>query len=75
LTSNHYRSVHALTLTECYFLLLPHSQEHLARAKDYAEAHRMKLKSDALEAWELERWRTKRQGEMLQREQKVRPRS
>ncbi|KAG5190232.1 hypothetical protein JKP88DRAFT_299584 [Tribonema minus] len=45
-------------------------QEHLARAKDYAEAHRMKLKSDALEAWELERWRTKRQGEMLQREQK-----
>jgi hypothetical protein len=46
-------------------------QEHLAKAKDYAEAHKMKLKSDALEAWELEKWRNKRQQEMFQREQKV----
>eukprot|EP00953_Heterococcus_sp_UTEX-ZZ885_P019612 10952-Heterococcus_DN1.PRE.3 len=45
-------------------------QEHLAKAKDYAEAHKMKLKSDALEAWELEKWRNKRQQEMFQREQK-----
>lgn len=45
-------------------------QEHLAKAKDYAEAHKIKLKSDALEAWELEKWRNKRQQEMFQKEQK-----
>ncbi|CAM9879227.1 unnamed protein product [Chrysoparadoxa australica] len=45
-------------------------QERLAKARDYAEAHKMKLKSDALEAWELEKWRNKRQQEMYQREQK-----
>ncbi|CAM9914508.1 unnamed protein product [Phaeothamnion confervicola] len=45
-------------------------QEHLARARDYSEAHKMKLKSDALEAWELERWRNRRQQELLQRETK-----
>lgn len=45
-------------------------QEHLAKAKDYAEAHKMKLKSDALEAWELEKWRNKRQVDLCQRESK-----
>ncbi|CBN78299.1 conserved unknown protein [Ectocarpus siliculosus] len=45
-------------------------QEHLAKAKDYAEAHKMKLKSDALEAWELEQWRNKRQADLCQRESK-----
>jgi hypothetical protein len=28
-------------------------QETMARAKDYTEAHKLKLKADALEAWEL----------------------
>lgn len=30
----------------------------------------MKLKSDALEAWELEQWRNKRQADLCQRESK-----
>ena len=30
----------------------------------------MKLKSDALEAWELEKWRNKRQADLCQRESK-----
>lgn len=30
----------------------------------------MKLKSDALEAWELEKWRNKRQADLWQRESK-----
>lgn len=49
---------------------MPCLQEHLAKARDYAEAHKMKLKSDALEAWELERWRNKRQADLCQRESK-----
>lgn len=36
-------------------------QERLAKAKDYAEAHKMKLKADALEAWELERFQNNKQ--------------
>ena len=28
-------------------------QETMARSKDYTEAHKLKLKADALEAWEL----------------------
>ncbi|KAJ1457369.1 hypothetical protein M885DRAFT_515453 [Pelagophyceae sp. CCMP2097] len=43
-------------------------QEHLARQKDYAEAHKIKLKCDALEAWELEKWSSAKQHEMFQRE-------
>ncbi|KAF4028913.1 hypothetical protein GN244_ATG19386 [Phytophthora infestans] len=43
-------------------------EEHLARQKDYGEAHKIKLKSDALEAWELEKWRNLKQQEMFQRE-------
>lgn len=34
----------------------------------YGEAHKIKLKSDALEAWELEKWRNLKQQEMFQRE-------
>lgn len=34
----------------------------------YAEAHKIKLKADALEAWELEKWHSTRQQELLQRE-------
>ncbi|RLN90549.1 hypothetical protein BBJ28_00012307 [Nothophytophthora sp. Chile5] len=56
-------------------------EEHLARQKEfvnpaevlhsldcYGEAHKIKLKSDALEAWELEKWRNLKQQEMFQRE-------
>uniref|UniRef100_A0A7S2UZK5 Uncharacterized protein n=1 Tax=Fibrocapsa japonica TaxID=94617 RepID=A0A7S2UZK5_9STRA len=45
-------------------------QEHLARSKDYQEAHKIKLKSDALEAWELEKWKSQKEQEMLQKEAK-----
>eukprot|EP01041_Mallomonas_annulata_P001675 gene1675-3235_t len=45
-------------------------QDTLAKQKDYAEAHKMKLKADALEAWELEKWHNQRQTELLQRETK-----
>lgn len=43
-------------------------EEHLARQKDYGEAHKIRLKSEALEAWELEKWRNRKQQEMYQRE-------
>ena len=36
-------------------------QEHLAKARDYTEAHKMKLKADALEAWEIERYSNNKQ--------------
>ena len=45
-------------------------QEHLARQKDYSEAHKIKLKCDALEAWELEKWHNNKQHNMFQREAK-----
>merc|ERR1719424_1362882 len=45
-------------------------QEHLARQKDYTEAHKIKLKCDALEAWELEKWQNSKQQEIYQREAK-----
>jgi len=45
-------------------------QETLAKQKDYAEAHKIKLKSDALEAWELEKWHSERQQDLLQKEAK-----
>merc|ERR1719272_1116906 len=49
-------------------------QEHLAKQKDYTEAHKMKLKSDALEAWELEKWRNQKQQQIFQRETKFKHR-
>ena len=45
-------------------------QDTLAKQKDYAEAHKMKLKGDALEAWELEKWHSQRQQDLLGREAK-----
>jgi len=45
-------------------------QETLAKQKDYAEAHKIKLKGDALEAWELEKWHSQRQQDLLQKEAK-----
>lgn len=45
-------------------------QETLAKQKDYAEAHKIKLKSDALEAWELEKWHAERQQDLLGKEGK-----
>lgn len=45
-------------------------QERLAKARDYTEAHKMKLKADALEAWELERFQSLKQQEIFQKEAK-----
>mmetsp|Transcript_8839 Transcript_8839/g.13230 ORF Transcript_8839/g.13230 Transcript_8839/m.13230 type:complete len:268 (-) Transcript_8839:204-1007(-) len=45
-------------------------QETLAKQKDYAEAHKIKLKADALEAWELEKWHSQRQQDLLAKEGK-----
>eukprot|EP00968_Pinguiococcus_pyrenoidosus_P013490 scaffold1221_cov237-Pinguiococcus_pyrenoidosus.AAC.1 len=45
----------------------PLTREHLAKARDYTEAHKIKLKADALEAWETERWRNGKQQEMFQK--------
>ena len=45
-------------------------QDTLAKQKDYAEAHKIKLKSDALEAWELEKWHSQRQQDLLTKETK-----
>lgn len=36
----------------------------------YAEAHKIKLKADALEAWELEKWHSQRQTDLLAKEGK-----
>lgn len=35
----------------------------------YSEAHKIKLKADALEAWELEKWHSQRQQELTQKEE------
>ena len=43
-------------------------QEHLAKARDYREAHETKRKADVLEACETERWREGKRAEMLQKE-------
>jgi len=45
-------------------------QEHLARQRDYTEAHKMKLKADSLENWELEKQQNARQRSMFQKEAK-----
>lgn len=45
-------------------------QDHLARQKDYAEAHKIKNKADQLEAWEVEKWKNSRQQEMYAKEAK-----
>lgn len=45
-------------------------QDVLAKQKDYAEAHKIKLKADSLEAWEVEKWKNKTQTEMYRKEGK-----
>ena len=42
-------------------------QETLARNKDYAEAHKIKVKADALESFEYDKWEGLRQQEALQK--------
>jgi len=45
-------------------------QEHLAKAKDYSEAQKVKSKADKLEERELENWRRRQQHEVFQQETK-----
>ena len=49
-------------------------QETLARQKDYKEAHRIKLRADQLEAWELEKLRNTTQQGMYSKEAQFRRR-
>ena len=44
-------------------------QDHLAKAKDYNEAHKVKAKADKLEALDMERWLQKRQEGITQQEE------
>ena len=43
-------------------------EEHLARSKNYSEAHKVKAKADRMEAKETEQWNKMKQKEMLQHE-------
>mmetsp|Transcript_10924 Transcript_10924/g.19929 ORF Transcript_10924/g.19929 Transcript_10924/m.19929 type:complete len:241 (-) Transcript_10924:1601-2323(-) len=43
-------------------------EEHLARAKNYSEAHKVKTKADRMEAKETEQWNKLKQNEMFQQE-------
>lgn len=45
-------------------------QERLAKAKDYNQAHKMKVKADNLETHETEKWFEQKQQEMTQQERK-----
>lgn len=49
-------------------------QETLAKAKDYKEAHRIKMRADQLEAWELEKLRNSTQQGMYAKEAQFRRR-
>jgi hypothetical protein len=49
-------------------------QDTLARAKDYKEAHRIKMRADQLEAWELEKLRNSTQQGMYSKEAQFRRR-
>ena len=49
-------------------------QETLAKAKDYKEAHRIKMRADQLEAWELEKLRNSTQQGMYSKEAQFRRR-
>jgi hypothetical protein len=54
-----------------HYYSLTYSLIHLkAKQKDYAEAHKIKLKADALEAWELEKWHSVRQQDLIAKEAK-----
>ena len=43
-------------------------EEHLARSKNYSEAHKVKTKADRMEAKEIEQWNKQKQSEMFQQE-------
>lgn len=43
-------------------------EEHLARSKNYSEAHKVKSKADRMEAKETEQWNQMKQKEMFQQE-------
>lgn len=43
-------------------------EEHLAKAKDYTQAHKIKAKADTLEAVETEKWIRCKQNEMQRQE-------
>mmetsp|Transcript_36517 Transcript_36517/g.76662 ORF Transcript_36517/g.76662 Transcript_36517/m.76662 type:complete len:241 (+) Transcript_36517:204-926(+) len=43
-------------------------EEHLARSKNYSEAHKVKAKADRMEAKETEQWNKQKQNEMFQQE-------
>ena len=49
-------------------------QDTLARAKDYKEAHQVKMRADQLEAWELEKLRNSTQQGMYSKEAQFRRR-
>ena len=49
-------------------------QDHLAKQRNYVEAHRIKLKADTLETWELDKMKNKRQQDMFQKEAKFKHR-
>ncbi len=36
-------------------------QDTLAKQKNYTEAHKIKLKADSLQSWEMEKWKNKKQ--------------
>ncbi|CCI48601.1 unnamed protein product [Albugo candida] len=43
-------------------------EERLVRVKDYTEAHKIKSKADALEAWEITKWQQEKMQEIAQKE-------
>ena len=63
-------------LTQCFShlrfpdTLISHCYLHHVCDNSYAEAHKIKLKADALEAWELEKWHSQRQQDLLMKEGK-----
>jgi len=45
-------------------------EEHLAKSKEYGEAHKMKEKADRLEAVETENWIARKQEELSRQEKR-----
>ena len=43
-------------------------EEHLAKSKEYGEAHKIKAKADRLEAFETQKWIKRKQKEMNRQE-------
>ena len=59
------RSLYRIHILNCYLIFTISTISN-----SYAEAHKIKLKADALEAWELEKWHSQRQQDLLLREAK-----